>query len=437
MKIRKNDRRCGLKNKIIPPNDVERVQTLRSYKILDTPSEDTFRNLAETAALIFDMPVGFVAFVDDVRVFYKDSHGHNIAGKSLPRDKSVCSLVILRDEPTIIKDITKEPCMLVDAETAAKAGFRFFAGAPVRTQSGHLIGSIAVADYNERKFTEKNSIILQRLADMVMRELEMRLISLHEIKHLNLTIKIRNLELASTKTALLESQKELDNFLYRASHDLKGPIATIAGLLHLSRREISDPAAIDFLEKIEQVNANMNEAINKLVVIYSLLRDHHHDVTTMLNPATFDDIVQTIIFNLKHKIQQKGIQVFVEITEIDYRGHLQFIQLILANLIENAVHFHKTGNASPQIRIRVSGNTDNLVIKIFDNGDGIPPEYQSKIFDLFFRGHNSARSGMGLYIVKKLTEKAGGNIRFISIYGQSTEFIVSLPRTDLMQKQEK
>jgi hypothetical protein len=67
------------------------------------------------------------------------------------------------------------------------------------------------------------------------------------------------------------------------------------------------------------------------------------------------------------------------------------------------------------------------IIKIKDNGEGIPREYQDKVFDLFFRGNNSARSGMGLYIVSRLIEKMQGNIKLKSESGESTEFTVMVP----------
>ena len=121
-----------LKTKIIPPNDAESVKAMRHYKILDAPSEETFRKMAEMVARIFDMAVGFVAFVNDDRAFYKDCYGNKITGQSIPRDKIVCSLVVLREEPTIIKDITKNPCMLMDVETASKAGFSVLCRRPYK-----------------------------------------------------------------------------------------------------------------------------------------------------------------------------------------------------------------------------------------------------------------------------------------------------------------
>src|SRR5688572_31241694 len=101
-----------------------------------------------------------------------------------------------------------------------RQAFRFYADAPIKTRNGYLIGAIAVADFCDREFEEKHATVLQNFADMVMRELEIRRFSLHKINNLNARIKLQSLELTSTKKALFDSQKELDNFLYRASHDL-------------------------------------------------------------------------------------------------------------------------------------------------------------------------------------------------------------------------
>src|SRR5690349_9592327 len=122
--------------KLIPIGDADRVRAVRRQQILDTPSEDSLRILAETAALIFKAPLGMISFVDADRVFFKEHHGGNLAGTSVKRDTSLCSVVILSDRPTVFEDLQKSPCHLINSEMVEKAGLRFYAGAPITDDQG-------------------------------------------------------------------------------------------------------------------------------------------------------------------------------------------------------------------------------------------------------------------------------------------------------------
>jgi len=135
-----------------------------------------------------------------------------------------------------------------------------------------------------------------------------------------------------------------------------------------------------------------------------------------------------ILLNLKREADKKHIHIRASINEIHFFANHQYFQLVLANLVENAVHFHKKiSGRFPEISIAVDRVGKSIELKVTDNGEGIPGDYQNKIFDLFFRGNNSARSGMGLYIVSKLIEKMNGSIKVESEYGEYTKFFVLLP----------
>ena len=102
--------------------------------------------------------------------------------------------------------------------------------------------------------------------------------------------------------------------------------------------------------------------------------------------------------------------------------------MILKNLIFNAVKYQDLAQKKPTIRISAKENHDHLLISVRDNGEGIDPEIQDKIYDMFFRAsEKSSGSGLGLYIVKEMTNKLEGTIELISALGKGSEFIVKLP----------
>ena len=168
---------------IIPDNEEERSNALRRYKVVDTPSEDSFDNVAKLAAKIFNVPISLVSLVDSEEVFFKANVGMGNA-KIVPRGVSLCSLVILKDEVTVFENAGTEPCLLSNPNVAGKFGLKFYAGAPLITHDGFRIGTICIIDKHPRKFTKDDEAILQGLANVVMDEIELRLSSIQQIEEL-------------------------------------------------------------------------------------------------------------------------------------------------------------------------------------------------------------------------------------------------------------
>lgn len=417
--------------KLIPIGDEDRVRAVHRQKILDTPSEKSLHNLAETAALAFDVPLGLISFIDADRVFFKENYGGELTGKSVDRDRSLCSVVILSDEPTVFNDLQKSPCHLINLESIEKLGLQFYAGAPIKDDQGQKIGALAIADFNARVFSSRDEQILSNLAAAVSDKLMLRKYSLNEISDLSKLVVEHQNNLYLTANELKKSQQELDNFLYRASHDLKGPISTMAGLLNLAHQEIHDAVAISYINKLTAVNNNMNESLSKLAVIYALIRenDANHLQRHFMSKKDLQRVIDDILATLRREIDRKLISIKTEIGEVGMYANRQYLHLVLANIIENSVRFHKTiPDRNLEIKIEATRSDNFTQIKVWDNGEGIPSEYQDKVFDLFFRGVNSARSGMGLYIVNRLVEKMNGRVKLKSAFGESTEFTVLIPQ---------
>jgi PAS domain S-box-containing protein len=165
---------------IIPDNDFERLKALATYRIMDTPSEASFDNVARLATQIFKVPISLVSLVDADRVFFKANIGMGKA-KETNRGKSLCALAVLDPEVTVFEDALKEPCLIANPNVAGDFGLRFYAGAPLITHDGFLIGTLCIIDKQPRQFTAGEEIILKGLAVAVMDQIELRLSSLEEI----------------------------------------------------------------------------------------------------------------------------------------------------------------------------------------------------------------------------------------------------------------
>ncbi|MET1055740.1 MAG: ATP-binding protein [Pedobacter sp.] len=172
---------------IIPENEQERIEALKRYKILGSPAEHAFDHVAKLAARIFGLPISLISLVDSEEVYFKANVGMGNV-KSASRGKSLCSLAVLDPEVTVFEDARIEPCLLANPLVAGEFGLQFYAGAPIITHDGMLIGTLCVIDKNPRTFTEHDRTILAGLARIVMDEIELRLLALEETeKHLEQT----------------------------------------------------------------------------------------------------------------------------------------------------------------------------------------------------------------------------------------------------------
>ncbi len=151
-----------------------RLAKLHEYKILDSQSEGPFNNIAIVAANMFKMPVALVSLVDKYRVWYKASIGMN-GLQEVPRNDSLCSLVIQQDAVTVFNDALKEPCLLANPFVAGDFGLRFYAGAPIKTPDGFNLGAVCVIDTVPRAFSEEDQRSLEQLAALVMNKIKLRL----------------------------------------------------------------------------------------------------------------------------------------------------------------------------------------------------------------------------------------------------------------------
>ncbi|GEO04059.1 hypothetical protein AAE02nite_17230 [Adhaeribacter aerolatus] len=160
----------------IPDNEQIRLECLRSYRILDSQPEAPFNLIATLAAERFNAPVALISLVDKYRVWYKASIG--LGGiNEVPRQDSLCSMVVLQDAVTVINDALQEPCLLVNPFVASNFGLRFYAGAPIKTPDGLRLGAVCVIDKHPRYFDESEQKGLEELAAMAMQEIKNRLCS--------------------------------------------------------------------------------------------------------------------------------------------------------------------------------------------------------------------------------------------------------------------
>lgn len=235
-----------------------------------------------------------------------------------------------------------------------------------------------------------------------------------------------NLEtIVSERTHLLEETfKELDLVLYRASHDLRAPICSIAGLSDLLARDTGNSELTDLVLKT-------NEQMDKLLKKLSTISEIHQ-------PGTFKSVevkslIQNQISRFSTVLDQSNIELnFICQEDIEIKSIPFLIEVAFYNLLENSINFCQIKPSQNHvITVQLFIENDSLEIIIEDNGIGIGDDILDHVFNMFYIGTEfSQGNGLGLYIVNKCVSMLVGNIKIESTAGDYTKVIVSLPVDD-------
>lgn len=230
-----------------------------------------------------------------------------------------------------------------------------------------------------------------------------------------------------TEQDLLFKNAELDTFVYRASHDLRGPISSLLGLYQIVQYEVKDEKALAFFEMFNKQILRLNEIILALINLTKIKETKSGQVQ-----INFMDIINDVIDSFRHLNEFSNIKFKIKVNiKKDFMSDKGMITTIIQNLVENAIKYSKKTVAAI-VDIHVESHGDNLLtIKVKDNGIGIAADVQNRVFDMFFRGNEISRgSGLGLYILKNAVDKLKGRIVLKSKENVGTTFTIELPYRD-------
>lgn len=155
-----------------PANEIERLEALRQYKILDTVAEEVFDDLAILTSRIFEAPIALISLVDADRQWFKSKVG--LTASETSRAAAFCAHTIMQTEPLIIPDASMDERFATNSLVLLEPYIRFYAGAPLITPEGHAIGTLNVIDSKPRELSDEQKQALCILARQVMTQLELR-----------------------------------------------------------------------------------------------------------------------------------------------------------------------------------------------------------------------------------------------------------------------
>lgn len=229
-----------------------------------------------------------------------------------------------------------------------------------------------------------------------------------------------------TARALEQKNEELKTLIYRTSHDLRGPLASMLGLFNVLEKEKQDLATYkNYFSLIKKSAEKLNKTLAGLLDIGMGNQDG-----LVLIPFNVHQLIQDVINNLNNYPGRTELKI---ITDVDlhlvFRSNDKFIRSILQNLIENSIKYRKHRNIIPgNIKITAHLQNGGMALSITDDGQGMNRNVLKNAFDMFYRGNEgSDGSGLGLFIVKSYVDKLGGKIKIKSKLNIGTEIKIYLP----------
>lgn len=235
-------------------------------------------------------------------------------------------------------------------------------------------------------------------------------------------------ELQAVNQQLARTNRDLDNFVYAASHDLKQPVNNLRGLFDELRRSatFTDPEQSILLDMVDTSLNSLSTTIADLAAVVQLARPSGEQTT---EPITLADLTADVLQTLQPQLQAAHADVqtdFAALPELEYgRSNLRTIVL---NLLTNAVKYRHPARP-PQVAVRTCLADNQPVLEVQDNGLGMDLErHGAELFQLFRRFHPQAGegTGVGLFLVNRLVQAHGGRIEVESQEGRGTTFRVYL-----------
>ena len=297
-------------------------------------------------------------------------------------------------------------------QTVSESNLHSVVYAPIRVDDD-VIGFLSLDSTQPHAFTDEHARQVQIFADQV-------------------SVAIRNAQLyeqvQTYATSLEERNRELDAFSFTVAHDLRAPLNLITGYLSLIEMDDlagdADSELVGFLKEIKVGARKMNEIIEGLLLLARL-----HDDDQSLGPVTMEDVVVAALSRFRTEIEAHHIEVVIEPGLPTVQAQPLWMEEVVANLIGNAIKYIGRNNEAPRIAISGAVQDDMARFEVTDNGIGIAPEDQHRLFQMFARFHESEAHGfgLGLSIVLRIVHRLGGQVGVTSAPGQGSTFWFTVP----------
>ncbi|HLF33252.1 MAG TPA: ATP-binding protein, partial [Cyclobacteriaceae bacterium] len=244
-------------------------------------------------------------------------------------------------------------------------------------------------------------------------------------KELNDEINIRKKaehDLKITNVRLRKANIELDNFVYRVSHDLRAPVASVLGLVNLAKNEKEASTVMKYFAMVGKSAEQQDRFIRDILDI-----SRNTKLGIERKKISFRNLLDETLEQLKYTDNSKKIDTKLNVNaSAAFYSDPHRLKVILNNIISNSIRY--SNGQHPTVNIDVNVTQEQASISIKDNGIGIDKIHHKKVFNMFYRAtDDNAGSGLGLYIVKESIDKLNGTVDLESDLGMGTTVHLKVP----------
>lgn len=235
--------------------------------------------------------------------------------------------------------------------------------------------------------------------------------------------------------ALARANEELKLFTSTATHDLRSPLRTIIGMADILLEDHAGPLGSEARDLLERMRASVRRMDVLIQDLFAYSRVGQAEVN--LEPLPLAQMIQVSRDSLREEIASRQADLEIEAPEVNVLGQETLLTQVVINLLSNGLKYVAPG-VRPRLRVTAEDRGDRVRLLVNDNGIGIAPEHQEKIFDLFTRLHppkDYPGSGLGLAILAKAVERMDGTCGVDSAPGAGSTFWVELRKADRVHPQ--
>lgn len=229
-------------------------------------------------------------------------------------------------------------------------------------------------------------------------------------------------QLSIAMEELSKRNHELEQILYRASHDLMSPVSSLNGIIQLLQQDYAGA-------ENAHLYSHLRMRVSQMDHILASLRMLSHAAFDVLKASSVDlsVLIPGLVKELYYLPNYATVEIVVEVKKgLVLRTDEFLLAILLKNLLANAITFRDSARPGT-VLISAIGQNQNVQISVEDDGEGISPDVKDKVFEMFYRGsERSSGSGLGLYIARSVAMRLNGDISFESREGK-TVFHVLLP----------
>jgi len=305
---------------------------------------------------------------------------------------------------------------IFDTETL---GFILEIAMPESILHGFFSGEVTIRLTDHTSFPVLLNVVCHKDSAGEITQFSMIAREISELKNYQQKITTQNAELQKVN-------KELDRFVYSTSHDLRAPLISVLGVLEILESEFY-PEDADFQLYLSMIRSGLarTDDIIKHILEYSKNSNQSVRISGVNVLATVQKVLErhaAIILKLDIKIT-----LLIDEKQVFYSDAGRF-QTIVNNLIDNAIRFQRPEEKNKEIHIGFSFETTLAQLTVSDNGNGIDPDSLPHVFEMFYRGSSiSSGSGLGLYIVKQMSDLLHAKIEINTVPGEKTAFKLVFP----------